>query len=282
MPRKSRVTARDKPADDATRRATIDSIANELDIAGDRDAAAAGGQGAKRKYAEKLTDALAVSVANALRPDFPGILPSADGKGKESPARTVKGFKRLDVNYSTPRLGMALGISLKSVNFPEGKRGNYAKNVTARDNELRAEAEDYHSRQPFAVMVALYIMPFAACDNATQRAPSSFGHTVKVLRYRAGRRHTDGAASLFEKVYVGLYEASAAKRGAIEFFDVEYDPPWSGRPENTLSFGDVFEQVKKIYDDRNKSEFKWADRGLEPKLKRVDEDGQEEDEEEEP
>src|SRR5262245_29458227 len=111
----------------------LNSISDELDIAGDRAAAVAGGQPKKKKYAEDLTDAMAVTVANALRKDFPGILPGEDGKGKESPARTVKGFKRLDVNYSTPKLGMALGISLKSVNFPESG-GGYAKNVTARDN----------------------------------------------------------------------------------------------------------------------------------------------------
>jgi hypothetical protein len=249
-----------------------ESIAAQLNIAGDRKSAEAGGQAAKRKYAEDLTDALAVTVADSLRQDFPGILPLADGSGKESPARTVKGTKRLDVNYSTSRLGMALGVSLKSVNFPEGKRKNYAKNVTARDNELRAEAEDYHSRQRFAVMIALYIMPFEACDNATNRSPSSFGHTVKILRYRSGRRAVSDPDSLFEKVYVGLYEHEGTKRGDVAFFDVENDPPWQGRPKNTISFATLIEEIKNVYDDRNDANFLWSDRGVEKKIKsKVDE-----------
>ena len=116
------------------------------------------------------------------------------GRGEESRARTKKGFKKLDVNYSTLELGLALGVSLKSVNFPEGKAKNYAKNVTRVDNELRAEAEDYHARQPFAVLVALYFVPFEATQNATLKKPSSFGHMVRILRHRALRTRTDDCA----------------------------------------------------------------------------------------
>ena len=66
----------------------------------------------KRKYAARFADKMAVCLANGLRPRFPGLLPDQTGKGVESPAQSVRGPKKLDVNYSTPQLGLGFGISL--------------------------------------------------------------------------------------------------------------------------------------------------------------------------
>lgn len=237
------------------------TIAGALDHAGDR-VKAAGSQTSKKNYAQALSTALARVVADALRPKFDGILPDEDGRGGESRARTKKGFKKLDVNYSTLELGLALGVSIKSVNFPEGKGNNYAKNVTRVDNELRAEAEDYHARQPFAVLVALYFVPSDAATNSTKLKPSSFGHMVKILRHRAQRRRIDDPSSLFEKIYIGLYEPDGDRRGDVAFFDVDRDPPYSGPPPKTLSFPEVFEQIERVFAARNKTDFTWSDRGV--------------------
>jgi hypothetical protein len=238
-----------------------ESIAAALDAAGDR-AVAQQSQSAKKNYAQALSNVLARKVADALRQDFPGILPDEDGRGAESRARTKKGFKKLDVNYSTLELGLALGVSLKSVNFPEGKANNYAKNVTRVDNELRAEAEDYHARQPFAVLAALYFVPVAAAGNATEKKPSSFGHMVRILRHRALRTRIDDPPSLFEKIYIGLYVPEGSDRGKVSFFDVERAPPWKGFPNPVLGFAQVIEEIRRLFTERNKTEFVWADRGV--------------------
>src|SRR5262249_37340202 len=137
---------------------------------------------------------------------------------RESPARTSKGVKRLDVNYSTVQLGLALGVSIKTTNAPEGKRNNYAKNVTGRDAELRAEAEDYHERQPYAVLIALYFVPINSCHNATSKAPSSFGTIAKTLRFRSGRKGPKDLTTLFESSYIGLYKETGVDKGRVEFF----------------------------------------------------------------
>lgn len=239
-----------------------ESIAAALDAAGDRTLAQASRAG-KKNYAQALSNALARKVADALRPEFRGILPDEHGGGAESRARTKKGFKKLDVNYSTLELGLALGVSLKSVNFPEGKANNYAKNVTRVDNELRAEAEDYHARQPFAVLVALYFVPIDATANATAKKPSSFGHMVRVLRHRALRTRIDDPPSLFEKIYIGLYVPEGPDRGSVSFFDVERAPPWRGFPNReVLGFAEVIQVIKRTFVERNKTEFVWADRGI--------------------
>jgi hypothetical protein len=63
----------------------------------------------KKNYAERLSRHIATEIAAALREDFAGITPDADGTRQECPARGARGLKKLDVNYSTP--SWALGLA---------------------------------------------------------------------------------------------------------------------------------------------------------------------------
>lgn len=235
-----------------------DSIASELAHAGDRHAVVS--REDKKNYAEALSRRLAQRFANALRGIFPGILPDAEGRGQESRARTGKGIKKLDVNYSTAELGLGLGVSIKTVNFRDPKGKRYTKNYTRADGELRAEASDYHVRQPYAVLVGIVFMPMDSCDDGTQ-GPSSFGQAVTVFRFRAGRQEPSADPNLFERVFIGLYETDAQRFGQIGFFDVQDAPPRNGRPANLLTISEVVQQIQETYDRRNSPEFKWADAG---------------------
>lgn len=234
------------------------SIRAELDALDHRPRAS---QAEKKNYAEAFSRSLAIRIANALRPSFDGITPDAEGRQQEAPARTAKGYKKLDVNYSKPEIGLGLGISIKTFLF-KNKDNRYKKNFTARDNELRAETHDYHERQPFSVMIGLIFMPFDSCDDATRRAPSSFGSAVKMFRLRAGRTSPADSPFLFEKIFIGLIETKGPQRGEIRFFDVSSPPPWSGRPSNLLSFDELVAQIKFVYDERNVPPFEW-DEGAE-------------------
>lgn len=240
------------------------TIAGELQGAGDRKAilkikGEEQSRAAKRDYAQKLSNALAQRFANLLRDAFAGILPSADGKGQESPARTAKGYKRLDVNYSTPQLGLGLGVSVKTVNFRDPKSNRYTKNATRIDNEFRAEASDYHERQPYAVLVGIVLMPLDACDDGSEKTPSSFAHHArKVLRFRSGRESPQQPATLFEKVFVGLYDTDSQRFGEVFFFDVHNDPPKTGKPQGRLTLAELKAAIIKVYDVRNEAAVTWA------------------------
>jgi hypothetical protein len=118
---------------------------------------------AKTKYATRFANAMAICIANGMREQFPAILPDKDGRGVESPAQSVRGPKKLDVNYSTPQLGLGFGISLKSVHFKEKEKFAYTHNRKRNDEELRTEAAAYHQRQPYAVMIAVIMLPYDAC-----------------------------------------------------------------------------------------------------------------------
>jgi hypothetical protein len=155
------------------------SIRTELDQLPDR--SSVGSQAEKKNYAERLSRLLATRIANGLRRDFDGITPDEQGREQESRARTAKGFKKLDVNYSKPEIGLGLGVSIKTLNFRDARSNRYTKNFTRIDNELRAEAHDYHERQPYAVMVAVVFLPADSCSDASIREPSSFGQAGENL-----------------------------------------------------------------------------------------------------
>jgi hypothetical protein len=248
----------------------INSIREALEKAGPRPSVK-DAQTPKKNYAERFSRNLATCFANALRRKFPGIMPTETGEKQESPARTAKGLKKLDVNYSTPQLGLALGVSIKSINFRDysnkkDKVGRYSKNYSRNDNELRAEATDYHQRQPYAVLVAVVFLPIDSCDDAgvgtgKEQGISSFGACVRHFRPRANRKLPRDDVDLFERVFIALYEPDGDKKGETVFFDVMKAPPKNRRPrdDEVMTFDEMIEQIKRTYDRRNDPPFRWAD-----------------------
>lgn len=218
-----------------------------------------GSRAEKKNYAERFSRALSQQFANMLRSSFPGILPTKSGKGQESQARTAKGYKKLDVNYSTPALGLGLGVSIKTLNYVDGKSARYTKNYTRIDNELRAEANDYHERQPYSVLVAVVFLPVDSCDDGAG-GPSSFGQAVKVFRTRAKREKASDLSELMEKVYIGAYVPDGENAGDVWFFDVENAPPKNGQPKNEqrLNLSQLITNIQYVYDARNNPPFEWA------------------------
>lgn len=212
----------------------------------------------KRTYATRFANLMAVCIANGLRSEFPGVLPDEEGRGVESPAQAVRGPKKLDVNYSTPQLGLGFGISLKSVHFSEKEKRGYIHNRKRNDEELRTEAAGYHQRQPYAVMIAVVFLPEDACDDATARSPSSFGEWVKYLRPLGGREHAHDDIARYERVFIALYARDGSR---MEFFDVSKAPPKRGRPKNLFSYLDFLSEVEKSYLQRNFADFDWDDDG---------------------
>jgi len=210
----------------------------------------------KRTYATRFADKMAICVANGLRGRFPGVLPDEEGKGVESPAQSVRGPKKLDVNYSTQQLGLGFGISLKAVHFKEKEKRGYIHNMKRNDEELRSEASGYHQRQPYAVMIAVVFLPDDACDDSTARHSSSFGAWVKYLRPLAQRQFAHEDIDRYERVFIGLYGRDGSN---VEFFDVALAPPKRGRPKNLLSYAGFLDEVEKTFLKRNVSDFEWAD-----------------------
>lgn len=216
-----------------------------------------GPQAEKKNYAQRLSNQLAQTLADALRPKFPSITPTADGKSQEAAIGVAAGRKRLDVGVMDSAIGLVLGISVKTYSFEDyspskGERlGRWTKNAVRNDHELGAEATALHRRQPYAVLAAIMFQPLEICDAAVNGKKSSFAHHADTLAKRTGRGRRpihgvgDGAyvdyggedtrLELFERVWIGLYESAGPDRGAVRFFDVEKEAPRLGRPGDALT-----------------------------------------------
>ncbi|GAA4391479.1 hypothetical protein [Tsukamurella soli] len=241
----------------------------------------------KKNYAQALSNALAQTVADALRPLYPDVTPTAAGVGQEAQVDVVKGRKKLDVKSVDPNLGLVLCVSIKTYSFQDfnartGRAGRYTKNIVRNDHELRGEAMVLHQRQPYSVLIAVMFEPYETCDDGNPRTrgqagQSSFAKHVETLAKRAGRgkRPVMGGAEglyvdlgaedtrhdLFERVFIGLYELHGPDRGAVRFFDVEQAPPRCGRPaeDKTLSFEQFIAEVHREVEHRNRFAPTWSD-----------------------
>ncbi len=229
--------------------------------------------GKKNAYAVRFADEMASQLAKALEPHFPDITAST-----KRTAQSVRKKKQLDINFSTPDLGLALGVSLKSVHIREaigskGGSGRYTHNMKRNEEELRIEALGYHKRQPYAVMIAVLFLPFDSCNDAgTTATSSSFGSWVRHLRPFSTRVTPRDAEDHLERIYIGLYQPDGSD---LAFFDVRTAPPKNstpaqrgellgptgrnGPPLRPLSLQEFVDEVRDIYLERNSANFQWAD-----------------------
>lgn len=205
------------------------------------------GRAAKKNYAQRLSNAIAQKVADALRPRFKGILPDAAGKGQESKSAGAAGLKKLDVNYSNPTIGLGLAVSIKTTNFSDEKTGRFTKNVKRVDGELRAEAQDCHTRQPFAVLAALWFFPAEAARDGSGDGPSSLVHAAETLAKRSGRPNQEGEHSRFELAFIGVYHED----GVVDFFPVSERFPNAGLPTYKLTATEVLARIEQTFAERN-------------------------------
>jgi hypothetical protein len=226
----------------------------------------------KKNYSEVFSRALAQLLADLLRPTFPGIQPDARGLGHESPTTGARGSKKTDVRYSTPDIGLGFVISIKTTHFRDRKNrqgrisfGDFNHNEIRFDAEFRAEAAEIHERNPFAVLIGVFILPeestliFSRGNN-----PSSFAKWARRLRFRASREKPDDRNELFEKIFIGLYKRQERERGKINFFDVMGPPPIRGLPiEGLITLEELITQIKAEFDRRNNTSFKFGPSTLE-------------------
>lgn len=229
------------------------------------------GRTEKNNYAVTFADRIGMEFASDLRNRLPGIVASATRA-----AGAVAGKKQLDINFSTPEIGLGLGISLKSVHIREASGGQrYTHNMKRNEEELRIEAAGYHKRQPYAVMVGVLFLPFDSCTDArTNNTSSSFGSWVRHLRPYTQRTGPQDELDKLEKIFIALYDPTGER---MKFFDVQSDPPKNacpsedgelhgidGRPRRLLTYEEFLDAVYHGYLRRNSLEFNWADGSEDP------------------
>ena len=244
-------------------------IVEALRHAGDRDEMA--GQNAKRAWSEKFANGCAVAIADGFRASRIGdsrskrtVLPlSIEGGTEPLTPLGSSSQKRIDVTVVDPVLGLEVGVSLKGMNFRDRSSGNFDKNVTRCLYETADEMRLVHEHLPHAFMAGIFFLPIDATTDKTERAMSSFAHTVVKLRERTTRLDValSAHAARCDASFVALYstgvDAYRLPLGVTRFFDTDDTPPRRGRPrvETTLDVTGLVDRV--VAKAVNESDIAW-------------------------
>lgn len=172
------------------------------------------GRETKKRYSEKVSAAAALAIADELRhrglkqarPAPPGVL---DSSGAERRMSGGIGAKKVDVTWATEESGLLLGLSIKSINFRDGRTKNFQKNLVNRRGDMLFEGVTLHRRFPYAVLGGFFFLDSAAEHDGTSRRRSTFLNAHARLRLFTGRDDPGGRDEQYEHLYIVLLDASA-------------------------------------------------------------------------
>lgn len=210
----------------------------------------------KKKYSESVSHAAARAIAGELRskglkearPAPPGVL---DASGSERRMAGGIGAKKVDVTWSTEESGLLLGISIKSINFRDGRSGNFQKNLTNRRGDMLFEGVTLHRRFPYAVLGGMFFLDKEAANDHTKRRNSTFENAHIRLRLFTGRDDPAGRDEQYERLYLLLLEASSAAV-SVEAFRV-------GDPVNRISLDAALDELIELTAQRNPDFYEFTD-----------------------
>ena len=169
----------------------------------------------KKAYSEKISGAVARAVAEELRErGLTGARPGPSGEhdtaGAERRMASGIGAKKVDVTWATEEAGLLLGISIKTINFRDGRTGNFQKNLTNRRGDMLFEAVTLHRRFPYAVLGGLFFLDRGARYDGTRRRRSTFLNAHDRFRLFTGRTDPGGRDEQYERLYIVLLDASSS------------------------------------------------------------------------
>lgn len=212
----------------------------------------------KKGYSEKVSQAVANALADELRerglaearPAPPGIVGAS---GAERRMAGGLGAKKVDVTWATPEAGLLLAVSVKTINFRDGKTGNFQKNLTNRRGDMLMEAVTLHRRFPYGVLAGWFFLDKGAESDGTGKRRSTFLNAHSRLRLFTGRDDPAGRDEQFERFYLFLMDASP------ESYDLRaYEV---GKPETPVPLDDVLTDLLRLVAERNPDFYELDDRG---------------------
>lgn len=162
----------------------------------------------KKNYAERLSNEVAKVVARRLRDLGMAECQPGYGGGKERQFAGGIGAKKVDVSFATETAGLVLGISIKSISFPDPKTKNYSKNLTNRRGDLLAEATTLHQRFPYAVLGGLFLFDIGASRDGTSRRPGTVTRAHEIFKAFTNRDSRSNAVEKYEHMGIVVYRAS--------------------------------------------------------------------------
>lgn len=206
-------------------------------------------QDEKRHYSELMSAAVALALGEELRargmlgarPAGPGEVDG--GSGAERSLAGGIGAKRVDVSWATEESGLILGLSIKSINFRDGRSKNFQKNLINRRGEMLIESVTLHRRFPYAVLAGLMFLDKDAEHDATRRRRSTLANAFPKLRLFTGRGDPAGRDEQYERLYLLLVDANPFQP-TLRCFHVS-------DPNAPVELGEVLDELVELVAERN-------------------------------
>jgi hypothetical protein len=203
---------------------------------------------AKRAYSEAMSAKVALAMADELRhrgmrearPSGPGDVGTS---GAERRLAGGIGAKKVDVTWATEESGLLLGISVKTINFRDGRSRNFQKNLINRRGDMLGEALTLHRRFPYAVVAGFLFLDKDARNDQTKKRKSTFENAFPRLRLFTGRHDPTGRDEQFERLYLLLVDANPFQP-TLECYQVN-------DATEALSLGDVLDGLITVVAERN-------------------------------
>jgi hypothetical protein len=205
-------------------------------------------QSQKKAYSEKVSQVVALAVAEELRlRGLKEAQPSAQAAiGKSGAERRMAGglgAKKVDVTWATEESGLLLAISIKTINFKDASTGNYQKNLTNRRGDMLMEAVTLHRRFPYAVLAGFFFLDTGAARDETTKRRSTFENAHRRLKLFTDRDDPAGREEQFERFYLILLDVQS-NTAPLRAYPV-------GRPESPVPMDDVLNDLLDLVSLRN-------------------------------
>lgn len=206
-------------------------------------------QADKKRYSEQVSEVVAQAFAEELRqrgmeearPAPPGEL---DASGAERRMSGGIGAKKVDVTWATEESGLLLAISVKSINFRDGRTANYQKNLTNRRGDMLFEAVTLHRRFPYAVIAGVFFFDKGAADDGTERRSSTFNNANHRFQMFSGRTDPSGRDEQYEQMFLVLLDSDTTPPSTRLFAVGEGAPV-------PIELSVAFDRLVKTVADRN-------------------------------
>lgn len=205
-------------------------------------------QNAKRMYSQDMSNVIAQALGEAARDrGMPGARPAGPGaaglSGVERRLAGGIGAKKVDVSWATEESGLLFGGSVKTINWRDGRSGNFQKNLTNRRGEMLFESVTLHRRFPFAVLAGFIFLDKDAKSDGTARRNSTFSNAFPRLRLFTGRDDVAGREEQYERLYIALVDANP--------FSPSFECYRADDATNAVTFESILDDIVKLLAERN-------------------------------
>jgi len=202
----------------------------------------------KKAYSEQLSKSVAYAFGAELRRrGLVGALPAPPGdagiSGAERRMSGGIGAKKVDVTWATEESGLLLAISIKSINFADGRTNNYQKNLTNRRGDMLFESVTLHRRFPFAVLAGVFFFDRGAAKDDSKNRQSTFLNAHARFQMFTGREDPAGRDEQLERMYICLVDANP--------FMPSYEFYLAGNPSDPIEVDMVFDELIELLAQRN-------------------------------